>query len=283
MDVYETKPARGSSYIPTPEKYSNPKCGLVNIKNQDQECFKWCMKYHQTSRGKDCQNISALKKVQDKYNYDGIEFPVSYDDIYKFEELNNICIYVYSIDDDKVILDKPGSLDYLQTDIAYLLRIEDENKSHYVYIKNIDHFFNTHNQSIDKDKRLCPVCCNKINFKEYNNHLSTCYKFAKNSTLIKLPEEDKAKMEFYNYKNKLERPYLVYADFECSLCETDGTDETKVAVHKPNSACFYFVCTHDSSQNRLWTSTGENCVVELLKELHRTAKECIKEMRKIQK
>ena len=77
--------------------YGISKCGLVNINNQDQDCFKWCMKYHQTSRGKDCQNISALKKVQDKYNYDGIEFPVSYDDIYKFEKLNNICIYVYSI------------------------------------------------------------------------------------------------------------------------------------------------------------------------------------------
>ena len=37
IDIFETKPLRGSSYIPTPEKYANSKCGLVNIKNEDQE------------------------------------------------------------------------------------------------------------------------------------------------------------------------------------------------------------------------------------------------------
>jgi len=37
--IYETKPLRASSYIPTPEKYTNPKCGLINIKNEDQRCL----------------------------------------------------------------------------------------------------------------------------------------------------------------------------------------------------------------------------------------------------
>jgi uncharacterized protein (UPF0335 family) len=32
IDIYEIKKLRGSSYIPTPEKYKNAKCGLVNIK-----------------------------------------------------------------------------------------------------------------------------------------------------------------------------------------------------------------------------------------------------------
>ncbi len=31
IDVFETKPIRASSYIPTPVKYSHSKCGLVNI------------------------------------------------------------------------------------------------------------------------------------------------------------------------------------------------------------------------------------------------------------
>ena len=30
--------ARGGSYLPTPAKLSNPKCGLINIQNHDQEC-----------------------------------------------------------------------------------------------------------------------------------------------------------------------------------------------------------------------------------------------------
>lgn len=46
VDIFETRPVRGSSYIPTPEKYGNSRTGLINIKNNDQECFRWCMKYH---------------------------------------------------------------------------------------------------------------------------------------------------------------------------------------------------------------------------------------------
>jgi hypothetical protein len=57
MDTFKIKAARGSSWIPTPERYSNAKCGLINIKNEDQECFKWCMKYHQSANRTDAQNI----------------------------------------------------------------------------------------------------------------------------------------------------------------------------------------------------------------------------------
>ena len=49
IESFSVKPVRGSSYIPTPLKFSNSRCGLINIKNDDNECFKWCMKYHQTN------------------------------------------------------------------------------------------------------------------------------------------------------------------------------------------------------------------------------------------
>ena len=48
---YEIKPSRGASYIPTPAPY-NPKCGLINIRNADDKCFSYCMKYHQTDKGR---------------------------------------------------------------------------------------------------------------------------------------------------------------------------------------------------------------------------------------
>ena len=52
IETYKKKPVRGSSYIPTPDKYNHPKCGLINIQNEDQECFRWCMKYHQSEKKK---------------------------------------------------------------------------------------------------------------------------------------------------------------------------------------------------------------------------------------
>ena len=98
----------------------------------------------------------------------------------------------------------------------------------------------------------------------------------------------------------LERPFTVYADFECSLCEVDDkpteieatetetteTEDTeikgkKMAIHKANSACFYFVCSFDSSRTKLWHSTGDNCVVDMIKELNSLSQNCIHEMKKI--
>ena len=56
-------------------------CGLINIHNEDEECFRWCLKYHQSKKGKNDHRITALMKVEDEYNNEGIQIPVSYDDI----------------------------------------------------------------------------------------------------------------------------------------------------------------------------------------------------------
>ena len=138
ITVYSTRRARGSSYIQTPEPYQNPKCGLINIKNDDSECFKWCMRYHQSEQVKNYDRLTVLKKLEDKYNYDNIEFPTTYDDIKQFEIDNEICINVYTIDiDNGLIKDYIGNIHFIKNDIVYLLRIESEDatKSHYVYIK----------------------------------------------------------------------------------------------------------------------------------------------------
>ena len=105
---------------------------------------------------------------------------------------------------------------------------------------------NLHHHMVDKDKRYCPICDGKIPLASYTAHISECYKFSKDSTLIKLPKEGTT-MKFNNHKNKLIRPYIAYFDFECSLCETG--DEEKIAKHEPNSVCYYLVNTKDPSKN----------------------------------
>jgi hypothetical protein len=73
-------------------------------------------------------------------------------------------------------------------------------------------------------------------------HLSECYKFSKDGTVLKLPEEGST-MKFKNFRNKIKRPYIFYADLESSLIKTG--DDKKVATHAPNSCCCYFVCSSD--------------------------------------
>ena len=61
--IYQTRKSRGSSYIPTPSPYNSPKCGLINIKNEDDDkCFYWCMKYHSSKQEKNNDRLTVFKK-----------------------------------------------------------------------------------------------------------------------------------------------------------------------------------------------------------------------------
>ena len=49
---------------------------------------------------KNSDRITVLRQVQDKYDYSGLEFPVSLSNIKHFEENNKVCVYVYEIDEE---------------------------------------------------------------------------------------------------------------------------------------------------------------------------------------
>ena len=67
ISCFTIKPPRASSYIDTPAPYNNPKCGLINIQNkEDNKCFEWCMRYHQTKKLNHDDRVSVLSKIEDK-------------------------------------------------------------------------------------------------------------------------------------------------------------------------------------------------------------------------
>ena len=74
--VYE--PTKGSSYIPLPTELQHSRKGLVNLKNENNECFRWCHIRHLNTQEKNPQWIKKLdRKMVEELNYQGIEFPVS--------------------------------------------------------------------------------------------------------------------------------------------------------------------------------------------------------------
>ena len=42
VNIVSYVPLRGSSYLPLPEELRNSRKGLINIKNNDNECLRWC-------------------------------------------------------------------------------------------------------------------------------------------------------------------------------------------------------------------------------------------------
>ena len=62
INVTLYKPLNGSSYIELPTELRNPKKGLINIKNKDAECFRWCHIRHLNPQEKDPQRIKKEDK-----------------------------------------------------------------------------------------------------------------------------------------------------------------------------------------------------------------------------
>ena len=96
INVTTYQPLHGSSYVELPTKLRNPKKGLINLKNKDNECFRWCHIRHLNSQKKDPQRIKKDdKQFIGELNYKGIEFPVLQRQYNKIEKQNSIRINVF--------------------------------------------------------------------------------------------------------------------------------------------------------------------------------------------
>ena len=79
-----------------PVELRSPEKVLINIKNNDQNCFLWCHVRHINSVRIHRERITKEdKKPANSLNYDGNEFPVREKDFSKIEKKNNICINVF--------------------------------------------------------------------------------------------------------------------------------------------------------------------------------------------
>ena len=98
--------------------------------------FKFRMLYHQSRQEKNGERVSVLKKVEDKYNWTDIEFPVSFTEVQNFEDQNEICVNLWGISyNNEVHPLRLGTIPYVKNDTVKLLLLHDGDKGHYVYIK----------------------------------------------------------------------------------------------------------------------------------------------------
>ena len=60
LNITLYNPLSGSSYIKRPAKLGNSRKGLINLKNEDNECFRWCHIRHLNPQMKDPQRIKKM-------------------------------------------------------------------------------------------------------------------------------------------------------------------------------------------------------------------------------
>ena len=140
IDIIQYKPLKGSSYIKLPNALKNPKMGLINIKNEDQKCFTYCLIYHlnQNKIKNNPQRVSNYKQYENTVDFTGIDFPVSIKDIPKIEKMNNIAVNVFGYENKSTF---PIFISDTQTENPLnLLLISKDDKRHYIYIKDFNRF-----------------------------------------------------------------------------------------------------------------------------------------------
>ena len=62
INIVKYKPLKGSSYIKLPPELRNPAKGLINLQNNDNECFRWCHIRHLKPQEKYPQRVKKCDK-----------------------------------------------------------------------------------------------------------------------------------------------------------------------------------------------------------------------------
>ena len=87
INVTTYQPLNRSSYIELPIELQNSAKGLINIKNKDFECFRWCHIRHLNPQKRNPQRIKRVdKQFIEGLDYTNIEFPVSQRQYNKIEK-----------------------------------------------------------------------------------------------------------------------------------------------------------------------------------------------------
>ena len=59
------------------------------------------MLYHQSEKAKHSDRVSVLSKIEDKYSWENVNFPTTFDDITTFENNNRVCVNIFGHDEAK--------------------------------------------------------------------------------------------------------------------------------------------------------------------------------------
>ena len=87
LEMVNYEPMGGSSYLELPKDVCDTKA-VIYIKNEDQECFKWSVLAALHPATHHAERISHYQPFKEELNFTGIDFPVTIDQVSKFEKLN---------------------------------------------------------------------------------------------------------------------------------------------------------------------------------------------------
>ena len=221
-------PLGGSAWIPLPAKLANKKA-VINMKNQDDFCFKWCISRAANMVENHPERITPkLREQAEKFDWTDCKFPMTLDKIKFFEKRNNISVNVYEWNVCPLRITKEEKP--FHVDLVFLTK---DSQNHFALIKNFSRFASSGKGG--NERYFCKRCLNSFpRVESLEKHKEICGEFA--AAKIELPG---GKCFFKNWERMMHIPVVVYADFESilKLCHEDN----KTHEHIPCGFCFHLV------------------------------------------
>ena len=149
-----------------------------------------------------------------------------------------------------------------------LLLITDENKSHYVYIKEFNRFMCNKTKGNDKKhfRKYCLQCFTSE--RVLIEHKENCL-IINGERNVKLRS---GSIKFKNHFKQLPVPFKIYADSECFLKRVKSNDKNnnasyteKYQAHISYSFAYKVVCIDDKFSKKVVTIKGKNAIYEFIK------------------
>ena len=286
LNIAKYEPMKGSSYIKLPNELRNSKKGLINMKNEDNECFRWCHIRHINPQEKYPQRIKKTdKQYVGKLDYSGVEFPVGVKHYNKIEKQNSININVFGYENKQpypIYVSKETYEDHIEL----LLVTEKENK-HYVLIKDFNRFM--YNQTKHEHrKHFCMHCLQCFSSERVlSNHKDICIQ-VNGTQAIKMPQKDNNILKFNNFHKQQPVPFVIYADFEAITekihgCQQEGKKSYTEAyqIHTDCGYGYKVVCCYDDKYTKpIQIYRGEKAVYKFMENILEEVKYCKKVMKK---
>ncbi|XP_076635443.1 uncharacterized protein LOC143348731 [Colletes latitarsis] len=244
------------------------KKAVINVCSTDNACFAWSVVaalYPAESR---VSLASSYPHYTTVLNIQDIEFPMTLNQIKKFEHINNISINVYTIENKKVLPIRVT--DKKMERHVNLLYLGANDVGHFTWIKNLSRLVCTQLSKHNGRKYFCDRCLHYFSSNEkLEAHTMDCEKM--NDCAIILPTDDCSKwLSFSNYNKKKRVPFIVYANLECILEKTDTDREASRYTnqhHRVFSVGYYVRCSYDDSLSTFQCRRDPDCVSWFVRQL----------------
>ena len=286
LNIVQYQPMKGSSYIKLPQELRNGKKGLINMKNEDNECFRWCHIRHLNPQDTNPQRIKKTdKEYINQLDYTGIEFPVTTKQYNKIEKQNEININVFGYEN-KQLYPIFVSKEKYNRQMNLLLITENENK-HYVLIEDFNRFMFNQTKYEGK-KHFCMNCLQCFSSERVlNDHRDNCIQ-VNGTQAVKMPDKHNNILKFNNFHKQQPVPFVIYADFEAITEKISGcqpnNDKSYTEVYQKHTDCGFgykvVYCYDDKYSQPLKIYRGEKAVYTFREYLLDEVKYCKKIMNK---